>query len=51
MLRYPGLGPLATTNPEIQAIGIWARYLGLGTLAWVPLVTSMFFHIWIAYRS
>ena len=32
-LTYPGLGTLATSNPEIQAIGSWARYLGLGTLA------------------
>ena len=32
-LRYPGLSTLATTNPDIQAIGNWARYLGLGTMA------------------
>ena len=26
-----GDGKLATGNPEMQAIGSWARYLGLGT--------------------
>ena len=31
--RAPGPGTLATSNPEIQAIGSWARYLGLGTQA------------------
>ena len=35
-LRYPGLGTLTTSNPDVQAIGSWARYLGLGTLAQVP---------------
>ena len=24
---------LTTSNPDVQAIGSWARYLGLGTLA------------------
>ena len=40
-LRYPGdeqswntgYWPSGTSNPEIQAIGSWVRYLGLGTLA------------------
>ena len=29
--RYPGLGTLTTNNPDVQAIGSWARYLGSGT--------------------
>ena len=42
-LRYPGCGwgtlaeaddeRLATSNPEFQAIGSWARYLGLAETA------------------
>ena len=32
-LRRPGLGTLATSNPDIQAVGNWARYRGLGTQA------------------
>ena len=29
---HPSLGTLTTSNPGFQAIGSWARYLGLGTL-------------------
>ena len=39
-LSNPGLGTLATSNPGLQAIGSWARYLGLGTLAQVPWLRS-----------
>ena len=28
-----GVGTLTPSNPDLQAIGSWARYLGLGTLA------------------
>ena len=32
-LRYPDLDTLTMGNRELQAIGSWARYLGLVTLA------------------
>ena len=31
-----GLGKLKTSNPAIQVIGWWSRWLGLGASALVP---------------
>ena len=40
-LRYSGLNTLATSNPEMQATGNWARNLGLGTWPRYPGLNTL----------